>query len=163
MENPRTVAGPSFVEFVRSYEPRLRRALVAWYGGEVGREATADALAWAWSNWGRLVEMDNPAGYLFRVGQSRARRLLAGRALRLPLSAVREPASWHSPWVEPGLPMALGALSPRQRAVVVLVYAFEMTHAEVAELLGIRRSTVQNHVERGLARLRRLLEVERDA
>jgi RNA polymerase sigma-70 factor (ECF subfamily) len=63
------------------------------------------------------------------------------------------------PWVEPGLPAALGKLSARQRQVVVLVHGFEYTHQEVADLLGISRSSVQNHVERGLATLRSELEV----
>jgi DNA-directed RNA polymerase specialized sigma24 family protein len=40
-----------------------------------------------------------------------------------------------------------------------LVHGFEYTHQEVADLLGISRSSVQNHVERGLARLRTELEV----
>ncbi len=63
------------------------------------------------------------------------------------------------PWIEPGLPDALNKLSARQRQVVVLVHGFEYTHQEVADLLGISRSSVQNHVERGLARLRSELEV----
>ena len=33
---------------------------------------------------------------------------------------------------------------------------------KIAELLGIRRSTVQNHIERAMAKLRRALEVARD-
>jgi len=35
---------------------------------------TAEALAYAWENWDRLSSMKNPVGYLYRVGQSRARR-----------------------------------------------------------------------------------------
>jgi hypothetical protein len=34
-------------EFVREIEPRLKQSLVAALGGEAGREATAEALAWA--------------------------------------------------------------------------------------------------------------------
>ena len=72
-----------------------------------------------------------------------------------------EPASSPAsqPWVEPGLPGALNTLSARQRQVVVLVHGFEYTHQEVADLLGISRSSVQNHVERGLEKLRSKLEV----
>ena len=40
---------------------------------------------------------------------------------------------------------------------MVLVYAYEWTYQEVADLLGISRSTVQNHLERGLARLRMVI------
>ena len=62
-----------FTEFVGTVEPRLRIALVARYGPERGREATAEALAFAWEHWERVGQMDNPIGYLFRVGQSKSR------------------------------------------------------------------------------------------
>lgn len=60
----------AFTEFFRDVEPRLRRALVAAYGTERGREAAAEALARAWEHWADVVEMSNPVGYLYRVGQS---------------------------------------------------------------------------------------------
>jgi DNA-directed RNA polymerase specialized sigma24 family protein len=42
---------------------------------------------------------------------------------------------------------------------VVLVYGYGYTLREVAELTGIRPTTVQNHLSRGLSRLRGLLGV----
>ena len=75
-----------------------------------------------------------------------------GRTDRLPVS----------PWVEPGLPRALNTLSERQRVAVVLVCGFGWQLREVADLLGVKTTTVQNHVERGLARLRLDLEVIAD-
>lgn len=59
-----------FTEFVELTEPRLRRALVASYGPAVGREAAVDALSWAWEHWERIDGMQNPVGYLYRVGQT---------------------------------------------------------------------------------------------
>src|SRR5438876_10648131 len=63
-----------FDTFARRCGPDVRRVLVARYGLEVGVEATADALAYAWERWERVAAMDNPTGYLVRVGQSAARR-----------------------------------------------------------------------------------------
>ena len=40
-----------FESFVLAVEPRLRAALVARFGADVGREATAEALAFAWERW----------------------------------------------------------------------------------------------------------------
>ncbi len=99
--------------------------------------------------------MADRIGFLYRVGRNRAVRLLPRRGRpRFPdLDPGREP------WVEPGLPDALGHLTAKQRQAVVLIHAFEWTQAEVAELLGIRRSTVQNHLERGLTKLRNALKV----
>jgi DNA-directed RNA polymerase specialized sigma24 family protein len=152
MTEPRTNK-TTFAEFHSSAEPQLRRALIARYGGQVGREAAAEALAYGWEHWDRLRTMENPIGYLYRVGQSRSRRLWPRRTV------FSAPGLTELPWFEPKLPQALEELSARQRQVVVLVHGFEYTHQEVADLLGISRSSVQNHVERGLAKLRSDLEV----
>ncbi len=61
----------SFTSFERTGRP-LRQVLVAAYGPNVGLDVTAEAFAYAWENWDRLHAMENPAGYLCRVGQSKA-------------------------------------------------------------------------------------------
>jgi DNA-directed RNA polymerase specialized sigma24 family protein len=63
-----------FERFFREVEPRLRRAFVGTAGVEAAGDAAAEALAWARESWERVQTMENPAGYLFRVGQSRSRR-----------------------------------------------------------------------------------------
>jgi DNA-directed RNA polymerase specialized sigma24 family protein len=152
------VAEPSpevmFECFVHDVEPRLRRALVAAYGSQRGREATAEALSWAWENWDRVRAMTYPHRYLFRVGRSRT------RARRQPV--VFDVNTAREPSVEPGLGPALARLSERQRIAVVLVHGFGWTHREVAELTGSRPTTVQNHLERGLRKLRTDLEAHHD-
>ena len=61
---------------------------------------------------------------------------------------------------DPGLPKALATLSQRQRLAVVLVHGYGYTLREVAEVTGVRPTTVQNHLTRGLSRLRRMLGVD---
>jgi len=139
-----------FCAFFSVAEPRLRRALVAAYGPERGREAAAEALAFAWEHWGELRTMTNPIGYLYRVGQSRTRS-------RKTRAVFGRPDAWE-PWVEPGLASALARLSERQRVAVVLVHGFGWSLRDVADLTGTATTTIQNHVERGLARLRAALE-----
>jgi DNA-directed RNA polymerase specialized sigma24 family protein len=146
-----------FTAFVEQVEPKLSYALAAAYGVEVGREATADALAYGWEHWDDLQRKANPAGYLFRVGQSAARRYR-----RKPPVFPAVPAG-ELPHVEPGLPEALESLSVAQRTAVVLVYVLEWSEREAAELLGVERSTVRRHRDRGLAKLRAALEVSADA
>ena len=145
-----------FRAFVDGAEPKLRAAFVSHYGPEVGRDATAEALAYAWSEWAKVSAMGNPLGYLFRVGQSRVRPLLRGQPRLDPVAAP------DAPGIVPGLARALEGLPAQQRAAVVLAHGYGCTHAEIAELLGVSRSTVQNHVERAMAKLRRALEVARD-
>lgn len=152
--NSRDVSA-DFDEFVRSVEPRLRPALVARLGPTDGREATAEALAWAWQRWPQPSGLTNPVGYLYRVGMSRTRR-------------IRRPSPvWGSPNTsddtehlarDGAIREALSRLTPPQRVAVVLVDGFGWTLAEVAELRRTGRSTVQKHLERGRTRLRSELQ-----
>lgn len=61
--------------------------------------------------------------------------------------------------MEPRLGPALARLSERQRVAVVLVNGYGWMFAEVADVLGIKVTTVQNHLNRGLDHLRAALEV----
>lgn len=142
-----------FESFIGEVEPRLRRALIARYGRERGREATAEALGWAWEHRDRLAEMTKPVAFLYRVGQSRSRP----RKQRLP--ADRD--IFREPEVEPNLSAAVSKLSERQRVAVMLVHGAGWTPSEVAELLSIDVSSVQTHLRRGLDSLRRALGEER--
>ena len=144
-----------FSAFVRKTEPKLLQALVATYGTVDGREATVDALSWAWEHWCRLEGVTNPVGYLYRVGQTATRRFVSRQR---PLVGEVTAAN-RLPDLDPGLVQALGRLSPHQRTVVVLVCALDWSQVEVAELLEISPSTVRDHLSRALGRLRQELEV----
>ena len=146
----------TYEAFVQSGGARLRRAFIAAYGPDVGAEATSDALAYAWEHWDRVSAMQNPTGYLYRVGQSKARRYHR-RPLRLP-----QPEATAQPWVEPGLPSALERLSERQRQAILLCHGYGWTLAEVGELLDVGPSTVQRHLDRGMTKLRATLGVDDD-
>lgn len=145
----------SFTAFVHSARDSLNVALTAAYGPETGHEAAAEALAYAWRHWDRVNAMEQPIAYLYRVGQSKARRHLAWLRRRACPPAPSSP----EPWIEPALPGALQTLSRRQRTAVVLVCGFGWTQREVADLLGVSRSTVEQHLTRGLSRLRHYLKV----
>jgi DNA-directed RNA polymerase specialized sigma24 family protein len=148
-------ATASFVEFVRDVEPRLRHALCAAFGLDLGREASAHALAYGWENWDEVRAKSNPAGYLWGVGRN-----YALKQTRRPPSLPPAPIQ-SMPWIEPGLPDALSALSERQRVTVILVHGLGWSQGEVAELMGISKSSVQTQVERGMTKLRKRMGVER--
>lgn len=147
----------AYTDFVRAVEPRLGDALVAALGPEVGREATQEALVYAWEHWTRVGAMDHPAAYLYRVGRSKAKRYWRKQRLfpDVPTDSM--------PMVEPGLAPALVGLSEKQRVTVLLIHGFGWTHAEVAGFLGVAVGTVQKHLERGMASLRSDLEVDSGA
>lgn len=150
-------AGPEgFTMFFTEAEPRLRRALVGVHGA-AGRDATAEALAYGWQHWERVRRMDNPIGYLYRVGRSRARTRKAPPAYPPPHDGGE-----HD-WYEPGLPQALAGLSERERLAVVLIEGFGWTYRDVADLAGTSTSSIQSYRSRGLAKLRAALGASPDA
>lgn len=143
-----------FALFVNDVEPTLSRALTGTYGRDVGEEATRDALVYAWENWERVSQMQNPVGFLFRVGQSRSRRYR-----RKPV-VLPEVSSDELPHIEPALPRALDELSERQRAALLLIHVEGLTERDAARAMGISRVTVRRHADRALNKLRSFLEVE---
>lgn len=149
--------GVTYEEFVRRDGARLRAGLVAAYGPEIGADACAEALAYGFEHWGRVGAMVNPAGYLYRVGQSEARRHFRPRAY-LPVAA-----STGLPEFEPGLAPALESLTEPQRVGVVLVHALGWTLREAADLLDVDVSTLRTHIARAMIKLRTALEVSVDA
>lgn len=133
-------------------------ALVATYGPVDGRAVTVDALSWAWEHWTQVQAMTNPVAYLYRVGQSASRRY-ATKPLPAELMIAVEQ---RFPEITPELLPALGRLSGQQRTVVILIHAFGWTLRDAAELLDISPSTVREHLDRAITRLRADLEVHDD-
>ncbi len=148
---------PSFEAFAEVAGIRLRRALVARFGPDLGAEAAADAMAYAWRHWDTLASMANPVGYLYRVGQTSVRTQTRWRRRRAAYPVETE---WndtvHLP--DPGLHRALERLSPDHRAAVILVHAHGYSYEEAARTLNIPVTTVRNHLHRGMVKLRSLLE-----
>lgn len=140
-----------FEAFVATHERRLRQAFTAVFGIDRGREAAADAFAYAWEHWDRVAGMENPAGYLFVVGRSRHWRRFRHRVVTPIFDIGPDHAE---PWCEPALATHLARLSDRERTAVMLVSGFEWSLTEVAEFLGVSKSTVQTHMERAMAKLR---------
>lgn len=138
--------GAEVERFVEDVRPRLLRALLGAVGARDASDATAEAIAYAFEHWDRVSMMDNPAGYLFRVGQSSVRRR------REPL--LPSPEAVGVPDVEPALVPALLALPDTQRTAVWLVHACGWRYAEVAAAMDTSVSMVGNHVRRGLDALR---------
>jgi DNA-directed RNA polymerase specialized sigma24 family protein len=144
----------TFDDFLAENQARLTAGLVAAYGPEVGQEVAAEAVAYGWQHWDRLETMDNPVGYLYRVGQS------AARSHHRPAGYLPATPTTGMPDFEPSLAPALEALSEQQRTCLILVHALGWPQVEAAELLGIDVSSLRTHIRRGLDRLRTALKVD---
>ena len=97
--------------------------------------------------------------YLYRAVLNEAlatRRSLVRRRQRERSAAVAEPAPDDTP--SPEVLEALGHLSVRQRAVIVLTYWKDLDPASVAALLGISEGAVRRHLARARAHLKEYLD-----
>lgn len=144
-----------FESFFSEAEPSVRRALVAKFGAELGREAAAEAFVSAWKSWDKVRPVESRAGYVYRIGERWAARQLG----RPDVTTKLAPVEMIDRYPDIELARALETLSVRQRQAVALVGGLGMSHSEAAEFMGCAKSSVQNHVERGLTRLRAQLEV----
>ncbi|MCB0966720.1 MAG: RNA polymerase sigma factor [Ilumatobacter sp.] len=148
---------PAFEELFRAVEAPLRRTLVAWYGPTLGRDAAQAAMEWAWAHRSRLDGIDNPAGYLFRVGQSHAKRELRQRSV--PSAELASKSVESDSRFEPALSNAMEGLSDQQRSAVLLVHGYGYSFREAADAMDVSLSTLRTHIDRGMQRLRSHLEV----
>jgi DNA-directed RNA polymerase specialized sigma24 family protein len=148
-----------FDAFVADGARRVRRALVAFYGLEIGGDAADEAIAVAWEKWAVVGLTDDPAAYVFRIGQSKARPHLRWRARRTLFSDTGASSATVDVPAAVDLLRAIERLRPQQRAAVMLVKSYGYSHREVAALLGVSESVVNNLVHRGVRTLRTLLEV----
>jgi DNA-directed RNA polymerase specialized sigma24 family protein len=149
-----------FDRIVAPLTDRLRRAFVARFGVEVGYDVHAETMAWAWQHRDQLGALSNPAGYLFRVGQSAARRHHRwSRGLGLfPMDFNASAA--EVPELDWDVLQALRKIKPKERVSVLLVHGYGFSYREVAELLNVSEANITNHIHRGLAKLRPILKGE---
>jgi RNA polymerase sigma-70 factor (sigma-E family) len=146
----------TFEEFVAARRPALLRTAYLLAGSHADAEDLVQAtLLRVVPHWRRIES--NPEPYVRRVlaresvtrwrGRRWRERMVAG----VPDTPAGPPTSDRIV-----LHAALGRLSPRQRAVLVLRYYDDLTEAATAEALGISIGTVKSHAKDGLARLREL-------
>jgi DNA-directed RNA polymerase specialized sigma24 family protein len=133
-----------FEAFYREQHGPLVSSLLLFTGdAELAREAADEAFARALARWGRVGVMASPGGWTYRVALNLARRRGRRRALeRRLLARGTPPAAVPAPAGEAWLLVA--DLPRRQRQVLVLRHVADLPEAEIAQVLGIGRSTVSS-------------------
>lgn len=140
---------------------RLRVVLIARHGIQIGRDLHGELTSYAWEHRNRLAAMENPAGFLYRVSQSRARRYRRwSRAVDLPPEELPGVGSGHGPTRDLDLAAALATLPEDDRTIVVLVHSYGYRYEEAAELLSLSTAAVRNRLHQAMTTLRRLLDQE---
>ncbi|GAA3107873.1 SigE family RNA polymerase sigma factor [Streptosporangium carneum] len=147
-----------FAEYVAQRHERLRRtAYLLTRDWAIAEDLVQTALARAWLAWRRID--GDPDPYVYRIitntHASWWRRRWRGE---IPTAELPDRVETRDFTREVGdrdvLWTAIGALSNRQRAVVVLHYFEEMTLTQVADVLGCSVGAVKSQLGRALTRLR---------
>ncbi|HET7237020.1 MAG TPA: RNA polymerase sigma factor [Actinomycetota bacterium] len=135
----------SFESFFEGQKDRLLRVLSVITGSTAEAEDLAqEAFTRVFERWGKVGAMDDPAGYLHRTAlnlfrnQYRRAKVALGRAV----GVGPEQDVFKSVEDRDAAARALGALTPRQRAAMVLTEALGYSGEEAGQLLGIKASTV---------------------
>jgi RNA polymerase sigma-70 factor (sigma-E family) len=150
----------AFSEYVIARRPQLFRTAFLLCGDpHRAEDVVQDALARLYAAWDRVARMENVDGYVRRIivnahysdRRRPWRREVAAEPRDLPL--------------EPGFPaedadavrVALRALPPGQRRVIVLRHIWNLTVEETAAELQIRPGTVKSQSADAVVALRRAL------
>jgi RNA polymerase sigma factor (sigma-70 family) len=155
-------AGHSFEEFFAAHRSRLFGALVVMTDNRAeAEEILQDAFLTVWERWGRVVEMDDPVGFLYRVAMNLFRKRLRRAAVAVRKAVHLLPVRDELAGVEARdeAVRLLERLTPRERAAIVLTAYLGFSSEEAGELLGIRATTIRVLTNRARASLRGVEEV----
>lgn len=152
-----------FEEFAQAETPRLLRVAYGLTGNPHDAwDLVQESLVRVGVRWRRLRDQ-NPGGYaqtvLVRLNIDRHRRLKRETPVASTYDGIDRPVETTAMF-DPELVRALGTLSTKQRAAVVLRTVEDLDHAAIAERLGCSTPTARTHLMRGLARLREELRPE---
>ncbi len=144
----------TFVDFYRDQRVPVARALAVTLNERaLAEEAADEAMTRAYQHWKKVSGLDNPGGWVYRVGLNWACSFLRRRKRAEPPAPGHGVSEQPSP-AEPAVIAALKVLPVDQRAVVVCRYLLGFSERETAAALGIRPGTAKSRTARALSRLR---------
>jgi RNA polymerase sigma factor (sigma-70 family) len=160
----------AYEELVRAYQGiAFRTAYVIAGNAADAEEAAQDAFVKAYRALWRFRAGAPFRPWLLRIvaNEARNRRRAAGRRSALALRAAQEPSGEAAPSPEAALlgaerreqlVEALNRLGASDREAIACRYFLDLSEAETAAALGVRRGTVKSRLSRALERLQAELE-----
>lgn len=147
----------TFAEWYREAQPGLLESVLRVVNRRaVAEDALDEAFEKAFDRWDRVQSMRSPNGWVYRVAVNAARRQLSrevreGERLAFATATAPAPPPGGEAW------LVVATLPVRQRTAVVLRHVGGMTEAEVADAMGVTRSTVSSTLASAYTTLGRLL------
>ncbi|HWF81385.1 MAG TPA: SigE family RNA polymerase sigma factor [Streptosporangiaceae bacterium] len=149
-----------FAAFVELRQRALQRTAWLLTGDRaMAEDLVQTALARTWPHWERIKRRDDPEVYVRRVivntwSTWRRRRWRREEAVELVPDSAAPGDVAAEVAVRVAVRSALGALTDRQRAVVVLRVFDDLSEVQVAQVLGCAVGTVKSTMSAALAKLR---------
>ena len=126
-------------------EQLFRRLWLVTRNRAEAEEVMQDAFLNLFERWDRVAFVDDPKAYLYRtafnVWNRRSRR--AARALKLAISSSARTDDVDAAEARTLVSDAMGHLTPRQRAAVILTELLGFSSEEAGTILGIRAVTAR--------------------
>jgi len=149
------VTQPPFQRFLDAHREDVWRFLVA----SVGRDAADDCFQETFIAAMRAyptTRIENPRAWVLTIAHRKALDHHRARARRpVPVGAVPDAPAPDAP--DPhgdGVWERIGDLPPKQRAALLLRFAADLSHREVAEAMGTSEEAARRSAHEGLKRLR---------
>jgi len=149
-----------FEEWYRREHGRLVASMLVICGnlGDAA-EATDEAFARALQRWDSVGCMRSPTGWAYRVAVNVVRRRGRRRLIELRVHRQEPDRTWtEGPAGEAWL--LVRDLPVRQRTAVVLRHVGQLTESEIADAMGVGRSTVSSTLRSAHASLARTIAVD---
>ena len=149
----------AFGEFYASEHRRMLHVAVLLTGStDIAQDVVQDSFVRVYRRWESIRD---PAGYLYRVvvNGCRSHQRRSVREQRLRNRVGRDSLGNVRDLHADEMTDALASLPYRQRAALVLRFYDDLSEAETAEVLGCRPGTVGSLVHRGLAQLKKVIEL----
>lgn len=149
----------AFTGFYEAQRPGIVRALsLALHDNDFGADAADEAFVRACQRWSTVSELDNPAGWVYRVGLNWANSVLRRRRRhRAKQSLLATPSEARDVPGDIDLQRALCELSADHRSVVICRYYLDWTVSDTADALDIPAGTVKSRLARALEQLESIL------
>jgi RNA polymerase sigma-70 factor (ECF subfamily) len=154
----RAGSADAFSRLVAAHQQGLRAFLRRLCGNHAEADDIAqETFVFAWTAMARFDASRSFRAWLFGIGWRKFRESRRSwlRLLRRESQAAEmaESVAVADPGLRLDLAAAVKALTPEQRAAVLLCLACEFSHAEAAEILALPLGTLKSHVARGRERL----------
>jgi RNA polymerase sigma factor (sigma-70 family) len=158
----------AFDQLVVRYQRNVYRLCLRYVNNhEDANDLTQEVFLRAWRGIGRFRGQSAFATWLFRIGVNACLNFRAAR--RPPMQELPDTIADPGPGAAEGVESeeqarrvraAVGRLPEKQRATLILKVYHELTHQEVAQILGSKVGTVKANLFHALGNLRKLVAEE---